>query len=376
MALRRALTVGGALLLVAAVSAPSYAQEKRTLSKDEIVQFQALHALVDAVSSGKQPAPADVKLTFHNYFLSAGVDVYVPYTIDIQPAFSKLPVGMYVRAVSKNPAPAAAAAPDRGGRGAPAGGRGGQGAAGGRGGRGRVGGAAPPSAVSYAFEDVSFYAAAADHVDRALELAPGDYDIYLAVSEPLPPPVDPTAKPDKKAAAATPVVPKSTVMVMPLTVPNLGAGSGLTTSSIILAKSIEPATSQPNGQQQLEQPYTISGLKIDPTYEAKFPKSGELLWAFYIYNEGTAATGKPDLQVEYNFYRGTEEAPFTHLAAAAFNATTLPAEFSIAAGHQVMAGTGVPLTTFAPGEYKMEVKIADKTNSQTVTRNVPFTVTP
>jgi hypothetical protein len=39
-------------------------------------------------------------------------------------------------------------------------------------------------------------------------------------------------------------------------------------------------------------------------------------------------------------------------------------------------GQGIPLTTFTPGDYKLEIKINDKTNSSTVTRNVPFTVTP
>ena len=42
----------------------------------------------------------------HNFFLLAGTDVYIPFTLDLNPEFSQFPVGMYVRAVAKT-APAA-----------------------------------------------------------------------------------------------------------------------------------------------------------------------------------------------------------------------------------------------------------------------------
>jgi hypothetical protein len=348
MAFRRVLTLVGALALVAATAAPSSAQEKRKLNKDETVQYEALHALVDAVSSGKQPAPSDVKLTFHNYFIKSEGDLYIPFTLELQPAFSLLPVGMYVRAVAKTPP--AAAAPAAAGRG-------------GRGGRGRVGGGAPPAdgSVAYAFEDIAFYATASTQIERALELAPGDYDLYFALSE--------RASKDKKAPA-----PKTTVSVQSLTVPDMFAG--LTTSSVILAKSIEAATQQLNGQQQLEQPYTIAGYKITPALSTSFPKTGELVFVFFVYNEGAAAANKPDVDVDYNFYHAGEEKPFTKLQTASFNAQSLPPEFNLTAGHQVFVGQGIPLATFAPGDYKFEIKVTDKTNSQSVIRNINFTVTP
>ena len=144
-----------------------------------------------------------------------------------------------------------------------------------------------------------------------------------------------------------------------MTVPNLL--TGLQTSSIILAKNIEPSGVQLNGQQQLEQPYTVSGYKITPSPVASFPKTGELLWVFYIYNEGAAANGKPDVHVEYNFFRADEEKPFVNMPPSPFNASTLPAEFNLAAGHMVFVAQGVPLTTFNPGDYKVQIKITDKT---------------
>jgi hypothetical protein len=344
MAFRCASAVLGTLAITVAVATPSLAQEKRKLSKDEQSQYEAIHTTVDAVAAGKQPAPADVKVTFRNHFLKSGEDIYIPYSVELEPGkIASVPAVMYVRAVAKTP-PAGAAA-----------GKTAQ--------KGKVASNAPSSdGPAFAFEDVAFVTPAADNtIQRALELAPGDYDVYVAISE----------KPSKDKKAPPP---KTVVHTQPLTVPNLL--TGLNTSSVILAKSIEPSGVQLNGQQQLEQPYTVSGYKIIPSAVSSFPKTGELLWVFYIYNEGAAANGKPDLNVDYNFFRGGEEKPFVNMPSSAFNASTLPPEFNLGAGHMVFVAQGVPLTTFNPGDYKVQIKITDKTNNQSVTRDVPFAVTP
>jgi hypothetical protein len=241
---------------------------------------------------------------------------------------------MYVRAIAKNPAAAAAA---------------------GAKGKGSQGGS-----NQYAFEDIAFFNEKSDQVNRALQLPPGDYDLYVAMGE--------RAPKDKKAPAA-----KSTMLVQSLTVPNLL--SGLSTSTVIMAKSLEQSNVQLNGQQQLEQPFTISGFKITPSFTPQVAKTGELLWVFYIYNEGTAANGKPDLKVEYNFFRANEDKPFVNMPPSVYNATNLPAEFNLAAGHTVFVGQGVPLTTFNPGDYKLEMKITDNTSNQSITRALNFSVT-
>jgi len=338
MAFRKTFGIVGAIALVAIVAGPVSAQEKQKLSKDEMSQYEAIHGVVDNVASGKQPAPADFKVSFRAHFLKSGEDIYIPYTLDLDNKLTSLPAALYVRAVAKNPAASATAS------------------------KGKVAGAAPTSGgPTYAFEDVAFLTPTAENtVQRALELKPGDYEVYFALAE----------KPskDKKAPAG-----KSSILKQDLTVPDLL--TGLNTSSVILAKGIEPAGVQLNGQQQLEQPYTVSGYKIMPNPTASFAKSGELLWVFYIYNEGAAANGKPDLNVEYNFFRAGEEKPFVNMPPSAFNATTLPAEFNLAAGHMVFVAQGVPLTSFNPGDYKVQMKITDKTNNQSVTKDVPFTVT-
>jgi hypothetical protein len=344
MIFRRVFAAAGALVLAASIAVPSHAQEKpapeqqqRKLSNDERREYVALNELVDAVMAGKQPAPADVKLKFQNHFLKSNKNVYVPYMLEVSGGtFSSYPVTMYVRAVRKPEAGAAPAPATKG------------------------------VETNWPFADVYFLtekslttAGDVSELGRALELAPGEYTIYVAMRERQPK--------DKKQ------LPKTVVLAQPVTVPDMN--TGLTTSSVILAKALDPAPEQLTGQQQLEQPFTISGYKVVPSFGAPISQAGELMFVFFIYNEGTAASGKPDLDVEYFFHRGTEDKPFTKLATQSFNATTLPGQFDLSQGHQVFVGQGIPVKdAFKPGEYRLEIKVTDKTNGQAITRSVPFTV--
>ena len=348
MSFRRVLALAGALALAASPSVPTFAQDKkpapeqqqqqRKLSNEERREYAALSETVDAVMSGKQPAPADVKLTFKHHFLKSNKNVYIPYVLEVTGgAFTSYPVTMYVRAVPKAAAGAAPAAVTKG------------------------------AEMSWPFADVYFLteksmttAGDVASLGRALELPAGEYTLYIALRERQPK--------DKKQQ------PKTTVLAQPLTVPDLN--TGLATSSIILAKSLDPAPEQLTGQQQLEQPFTISGYRIVPSFGAPIPQAdGELMFVFFIYNEGVAASGKPDLDVEYLFYRANEDKAFTKLATQSFNATTLPGQFDLNLGHQVFVGQGIPVKdAFKPGDYRLEIKVIDKTNGQAITRNVPFTV--
>jgi hypothetical protein len=342
MSFRRVSAAAGALALAASVAFPAYAQDKkpapepqqRKLSNDEKREYIALSDLVDAVMAGKQPAPADVKLKFQHHFLKSDTSVYIPYILEVSGGtFSSFPVTMYVRAVQKDaPAPA--------GKGTDA---------------------------NWPFSDAYFLteknvvtAGDLTEVPRAMQMPAGEYTLYIAMRERQPK--------DRKQQ------PKSVVLAQPLTVPDMN--TGLTTSSVILAKALDPAPEQLTAQQQLEQPFTISGYRIVPSFGAPIPQqSGELMFVFFIYNEAVAASGKPDLDVEYLFYRASEDKAFTKLATQTFNATTLPGQFDLSLGHQVFVGQGIPVKdAFKPGDYRLEIKVTDKTNGQTVTRNVPFTV--
>jgi hypothetical protein len=340
MNFRRASAVAGALIFAALVSGPAFAQEKpaaqeqqRKLSNDEKRDYIALSDMVDAVVGGKQPAPADLKLNLQSHYLKSNENVYIPYVVEVSGGkFSSFPVTMYVRVTQK--------------------------------------GVTPPTTkgteTNWPFADVYFLTdknliANGDvtEIPRALQLPAGEYTIHVALRE--------RQGRDKK------VQPKAAFLTQDLSIPDLN--KGLTTSSVILASALNPAPEQLTAQQQLEQPFTFSGYKVVPSFGKPIPQSGELMFVFFIYNEGVAANGKPDLDVDYLFYRAKEEKPFTKLATQSFNATTLPGQFDVKAGHQVFVGQGIPVKgAIAPGDYRMEIKITDKTNGQSVTRNVSFTV--
>ena len=356
MAFDRALAVVSALALAVAVASPSSAQdkaqeksaEKTKLNKAEMAQYQSLHTLVDAVMAGKQRAPADFKLKFQNHFVKSTRTVFVPYVLEISAGkLSSFPVAMYVRAVRKSTAAGAMTPAETSKTPAP-----------------------EKKAADYPFENIYFLADAKSLVStgpdtlelsRALDLAAGDYDVYIALAET--PPRNAKDGPGKTA-----------LLTQPLTVPDYS--TGLTTSTIILGKRMEAAPRQLTAQQQLEQPFTLGGYTITPTFSPAFPKTGEFLFVFIIYNEGVASTGKPDLSVDYSVFRAAEAKPFSKLATGVFNGTTLPAEFNLSAGHQVMVAQGFPLASFAPGDYKLEMKITDATASMSIVRDVLFTVTP
>jgi hypothetical protein len=322
------------IIIAAPVSAQDKASEALKLKKPEMAQYQALASLVDAVMSGKEQAPADVKVKFNHHFVKSTANVFVPYVVEISSGrLASFPIAVYVRAVSK---------------GAPA---------------------ATEGAAKYAFTDVYFIndakrlrSTGADTAEfsRGMELPAGDFDVYIAIAE--------AAPQNRSAAPAKRVVHKQQVSV-----PSFAAG--LTTSSIILAKTLDEAPQQLTTEQQLEQPFTLGGYRITPAFTAAFPKSAELLFVFFIYNPSNSSTGKPDVDVNYLFFRAAESKPFSKAATTALNATTLPAEFNADAGHQLVVGQGIPLASFAAGEYRLEIRITDKTANQSIARDVPFTVT-
>ena len=112
MPFHRVVCLCAALILSAAVSSSGQskleeqAPEKLKLNKAEMSQFKALSGLVDAVDAGKEPAPADVKVTVQNHFIKSATNVFVPYVLEITgDKFTSFPVALYVRAAAKgNPA--------------------------------------------------------------------------------------------------------------------------------------------------------------------------------------------------------------------------------------------------------------------------------
>ena len=162
-----------------------------------------------------------------------------------------------------------------------------------------------------------------------------------------------------------------------ITVPDFNTPD-LRTSSVIVAQSVEPLTAALPADQQEANPYVFGPMRIVPSVDGKFAKAGELSVIFWIYGAKEAASGKPDVVVDYSFHQRLAEGEkyFNKTAPQPLNAETLPPQFSIAAGHQLPGSLVIPLSSFPAGDYRLEIKVTDKPSGAQLTQSVNFSVLP
>ncbi len=116
-------------------------------------------------------------------------------------------------------------------------------------------------------------------------------------------------------------------------------------------------------------------MRVVPSTDLKLKKSGELNVLFWIY--GTQETdGKPDVQIDFSFHQKTAEGEkyFNKTAPQLLNASTLPPQFDLSAGHQLPGSLVVQLASFPVAEYRLEMKLTDKASGKTLTYDANFTV--
>jgi hypothetical protein len=221
-------------------------------------------------------------------------------------------------------------------------------------------------------------------VTGALSIEPGDYDLYVGVRQRAAD-AAPTKTPAQKAqaemapATSDSAAPKARVTVIKkeLVVPSLG--DELTTSSVIVADKVDVLQTAIAPDKQRENPYTFGQMKITPSETNKFAKTDDLNIVFWIYGaQVDPATKKPNVTVDYSFNQKTAsgEKYFNKTDPQELNATTLPPQFDLAAGHQLPGSLQVPLASFPEGDYHLEIKVADKVSGKSITRDVAFTVAP
>lgn len=355
------MTAGLALALAGAASA----QDKKPDTGNQ-AEIRALLTIADESATGKAVSSVPIKWEQQHFIKSFGDKTYVPFTVSVPPGTfaAATPVGLYLRVAKRGEMPPVAAPEaskdankkkkskkDEAGKGTQVDAR-----------------------HQYPFEDVFFFdipaaATGAPHLlSRAFAVAPGDYDVYVAIKE------KPAAVAAPAADAPAPA-PKIGVVKHELTVPSLDGE--LTTSSLIVASKIEILQAEVGMDRQAENPYTFGTMKITPTVDSKFTKADELPVIFWIYGAGTdAATRKPDIEIEYHFHQKTADGEkfFNKTDPQPLNAKTLPEQFDVAAGHQLPGSLALPLSSFPEGDYRLEVKVNDKTSGKTVTREATFSV--
>lgn len=335
---RNALALSAGAVLIG--SATLLAQGERKLDDTEKKEIQAIVKIVDGPAE-KQPTSNDLGLTWvHNDLLKAqGEMQYVPFTVSVDTSkMSAKSLFLYWRVIAKNPpAPVEGEKKDK----------------------------KNDKKKAFAYEDLGTIAIEGSgpmNISRSFTVLPGAYDVLVVAKEPTPK--------DRKAPP-----PKMAMIHKDVEVGNLWDGE-FTTSTIIVAKSIEPLAAPLNPQQQAERPYAMGAMEIVPVFDTKFSKQTELSTFMLIYNAKTDASNKPDVTVEYNFYakQSGGEKFFNKTNPQALNAQTLPPQFDFAAGHQLQSGQAVPLASFPEGDYRLEIKVVDKLADKTLMREVNFSV--
>jgi hypothetical protein len=344
MQMRRVMALCVALLFAAGsfTSAQKAEKDEKKRSKQEQQDIEALVKMVDAVSMGQQQPPADLTVTFESSHFVKGQDgkTYIPFTINVDRSKLAAPgVALYVRAVAKEAATTTAGT------------------------AGEKKEEKRDEKVEYPWDNVHFVEVPADgKISRAMAVPGGEYELFVAAKE-------------RNTGDRRQPPQKMGLLRHDLSVPDFNTPE-LQTSSVIVAAAVEPVPQALSNEEQQENPYTFGTMKIVPSTDPKFQKSGELQVVFWIYGATTDASKKPDVQVEYNFHQKTAEGEkyFNKTAPQQLNATTLPPQFDMAAGHQLPGSLVVPLASFPPGDYRLEIKVTDKPSGKTLTRDVAFSV--
>lgn len=327
----RGFALAMAAVLVTTLPMTALAQkDDKKRSKQEKEEIETIVKMVDAAMAG-QPAPSDVQMKIAPVFLkSQEARNFVPFTIEMTGIPQKDAV-LYIRVVDPT------AKPDE-----------------------------KKKKVEYPWDDVHFVPAAQltgspVRLNRVFMAKPGTYDVYVMAKERL----------ADKAPKNTVV--KAGLLKASVTVPDLA--SEFTTSSILVADKVNILTAPLSMDEARERPFAFGTQELEPAADMDFTKAEELSIFFQVYNPGLTAGGKPDLTLEYNFLRkdGAEDKFFNKTNPQAINESNLPPQFD-PAKFPVPGGITVPLKSFPEGEYRLEIKITDKTSNKVLTQNVKFNV--
>jgi GWxTD domain-containing protein len=150
---------------------------------------------------------------------------------------------------------------------------------------------------------------------------------------------------------------------MALEVPRLDDDK-LGQSSLILADLIEKVPTKSIGTGQ----FVIGTSKVRPRLNDTFARDEKLGIYLQLYNfEPDEKTKKPDGSIEYEIVKsGSNEKVFEY---------SEDVTASIGGAAQVVIEKLLPLTTLAPGQYTLKMKVVDKKRNQTLTPSATFTVT-
>jgi hypothetical protein len=309
---------------------------------------EILSNMADAALAGRA-AGGEITLAWTNDFFKAQPGTFVPFTIRFTaPELTSRAALMYVRVE-------------------------------------RRGQAARPSArQAPAYETifpVKVEARAGDAVSltRGFAVPPGQYRLVVVLREAPGTVQGPMAQ--RKAGS----------LVLDLAVPDFWTGE-LAVSTVMLADRVEVLKDPIHADELDEDPYVVGSHRIHRAQTAAFSRSKELLAVFLIYNPSVGADRHFDVQVDYHVFRKHSEgtgpgtspsdargAPpgeryVTRTTPQRFSPAMMGSQFDPAAGTPILAGQGILLSGFDPGDYRLEITVTDLLSRKSLSRNVAFSV--
>jgi hypothetical protein len=217
------------------------------------------------------------------------------------------------------------------------------------------------------------------HITRGFAVPPGHYRVVVVLREtpeeagqPLP----------RRQAGA---------LVRALEVPDFWTGK-LAISTVMLAERVEALAAPVPADELDEHPYVVGTTRIHPAFGSAFRRDRELVVVFLVYNPAVGADQHFDVQVDYHVYRKDPgggapgnrpaEGPgarageryVTRTNPQRFNPSMMGPRFDPSAGTPVLAGQGILLAGFEPGEYRLEITVTDLLSRATLSRDVGFAV--
>lgn len=205
----------------------------------------------------------------------------------------------------------------------------------------------------FPFEDYYLVDLKASHVERALALPPGEYDVYVGL-------LDRT-----RAKTSSPSILRRTV-----TIPDYW-NDRLALSSLILVSSINTLKAPLSAEHQVERPYTFGHAEVIPARTTTFTTNDVLSVVFQICNYGAPDA---DMTAEYDFFHDVKGVRrlFNRTAPQELTDADLPSPSPWET--QAFTSQSVRLDSFPPGRYELEVTVRDRLTRGVAKETVAFTV--
>jgi hypothetical protein len=205
----------------------------------------------------------------------------------------------------------------------------------------------------FPFEEYYFFDVKSARVERAVAVPPGEYDLFVAVVD------------RARVKTSTPTVVRHTIAVPDFW--NLE----LRLSSLILASDVRALGAPLAAKDQIEHPYTWGRAEVVPSAKTTFGRDEVLSVVYQVCNYGAPDT---DVTADYNFYRreNGKRTLFNRTPPQQLTNDDLP--LPVAWETQGFAMQSVPLKSFPPGDYELEVLVKDRLTRDSATQSITFTV--